>query len=455
MKASTETLRAPFVPGSQWLLGHLPDLRRDALGLMRRAGELGPVTGLRLGPRGSGYLVSHPDGIKRILLDAVDMYSKRTRGFDTLRIFLGNGLLTSEGDFWRRQRRIAQPAFHHREITRFAETMVSAAAQHANGWAMRGHAPFDMFDDMMQLTLQVVGECLFSTDPTDRKSEIGPAITVLIRKFARRATQPIAFPVSWPMPGHAEIREALTTLHGVVDEMIAERRRGGPRARRDLLDMLMATEDADTGERMNDRQVRDEVFTLLVAGHETTASTLAWTFCLLAEHPDVDDRLEREIDKLDGGAPRTADLESLPFVGQVVREALRLYPPAWLLARRAERADVICGVDVPKGSVVYISPYVTHRRPDVFPRPDNFEPDRFQPDGGPTGGFSKYAFLPFGGGPRICIGHGFAMMEAQLLLTVLRQSYRLALAPGAKPRPSPQMTLRARKGIWMTATPRR
>ncbi len=202
---------------------------------------------------------------------------------------------------------------------------------------------------------------------------------------------------------------------------------------------------------MTDRQLRDEVLTLLVAGHETTASTLAWTFFLLLEHPDIDEALGAEIDRLGDKAPTLADLERVPLVGQIVRESLRLFSPAWFIARRAEVDDELCGVRIPARSLVFVSPYATHRRPELFERPDEFNPHRFDPNAGPAGGFSRFAFFPFGGGPRVCIGHGFALMEAQLLLIVLRRRFRLSLVPGTRPQPSPQLTLRARHGIWMTA----
>ena len=443
------------LPGARPFVGHLPDLRRDPLGLVQRCASLGPVTAFDMGPRGQAFLVSHPDGVKRVMLDAQPNYSKQTRGFATLRDVLGRGLLTAEGDYWRKQRRIAQPAFHHKQVERFAAIMTNATAERATQWWSRADsgAAFDVFEEMMQLTLQIVGECLFSTDPTDESSEIGGAIEVILHKFMKRITSPFALPLSWPMPGHAQLRDAIGTLHRIVDDIIADRRKAASSQAVDLLDLLMAVEDETTGERLSDQQLRDEVLTLLVAGHETTASALAWTWSLLSQHPHIDRRLHTALAGLGDHAPRLSDVQTLGFVGQVIREGMRLYPPVWMLARHVEADDELCGVRVPRDSLVFLSPYATHRNPELFSNPELFDPDRFAPNsdpGRPTTEYSKFAYFPFGAGPRICIGSSFALMEAQIILAGLRKQFKLRLARGA-PIPDPQLTLRARGGIWMTA----
>lgn len=443
----------PRLSGGLPLLGHLPHMRRDPLATLARAGRLGDVVRLDFGPRGDAFLVSHPDGIKRVMLDAQPNYTKQTRGFDTLRVFLGNGLLTSEGDFWRRQRRIAQPAFHRGSIDRFARVMVRASGELADVWegrARRGET-FDVADDMMRLTLRIVGECLFSTDPSDESSAIGPQVEVLLEKFISRVFAPALVPLSWPLPGNRRIRDAIRIMHSIVDDIVERRRAAGPSPEGDLLDMLMAAEDAETGERMTPAQLRDEVLTLLLAGHETTAAALGWTWVLLARHPDVDRALEGELRSLAPDASPGDVLRDAPLVSQVVHEALRLYPPAWIIARAVAADDEIGGVPIPGGGMVVVSPYVTHRRADLFDEPDRFRPERFRADAGPAGGFSRYAYLPFGAGPRICIGNSFALMEAQLALATLRRRFRLELAPGARIEPLPMLTLRCRHGVPVRA----
>ena len=430
-------------------------MRRDPLATLVAASRIGNVSRIDLGPRGDAYVVTHPDGVKRVLLENQANYSKRTRGFDSLRLFLGQGLLTSEGDFWRRQRRIAQPAFHHRNLQAFGASMHQAGQSLANHWEAKAATaePFDVARDMMRVTLSIVGRCLFSTDPDAQSSAIGRHLDVMLENFARRISAPVVLPLSWPTTGNRRIRLAIDELHRIVDEIVAQRRSSPQSADRptDLLDLLMAAEDAETGARMNDRQLRDEVLTLLLAGHETTAAALSWTWWLLACHPGVDRRLGEQLAALSDGPIDAEALGRAPLVGRVVHEAMRLYPPAWIVARRAEAADRILGVSIPRDHLVIVTPYATHRRPDLFPDPERFDPDRFDGATGPSATFDRFAYFPFGGGPRICIGNGFALMEAQILLATLRRRFRLELAPGAVVEPLPLLTLRARRGIEVVA----
>ena len=439
----------PKLSGSFPLVGHLPRMRRDPLTTLVAASRIGDVSRIDLGPRGEAYVVTHPNGVKRVLLENQPNYSKRTRGFDSLRLFLGQGLLTSEGDFWRKQRRIAQPAFHHRNLQAFGTIMQQAADSLAGRWEAKAATgeTFDVARDMMQVTLSIVGRCLFSTDPDAQSSAIGRHLDVMLERFIRRITAPMVVPLWWPTPGNRRIRVAIDELHRIVDAIVAQRR-VAPETDRpvDLLDMLMAAEDAETGTRMSDRQLRDEVLTLLLAGHETTAAALGWTWWLLACHPDVDRRLGEQLAALGDGPIDAEALGRAPLVGRVVHEAMRLYPPAWIVARRAEAPDRVLGVAIPRDHLVIVTPYATHRRPDLFRDPERFDPDRFD---GAT--FDRFAYFPFGGGPRICIGNGFALMEAQILLATLRRRFRLELAPGAVVEPMPLLTLRARRGIEVVA----
>jgi cytochrome P450 len=430
-------------------------MRRDPLATLVAASRLGDVARIDMGSRGDAYVVSHPDGVKRVLLENQSNYSKRTRGFETLRLFLGQGLLTAEGDFWRKQRRIAQPAFHHRNLQAFATIMQRAGESRAERWEAKTAAgePFDVASEMMQVTLSIVGRCLFSTDPDAQSSAIGQHLEVMLERFIRRVTSPVVLPLSWPTAGNRRIRFAIRELHRIVDEIVAARRAAPGSGDRptDLLDLLMAAEDADTGARMSDRQLRDEVLTLLLAGHETTAAALGWTWWLLSRHPDVDRRLGEQLAALGDGAIDAEALARAPLVGRVIHEAMRLYPPAWIVARRAEGADRIQDVSIPRDRLVFLSPYATHRRADLFRDPERFDPDRFDGASGPSGTFDRFTYFPFGGGPRICIGNGFALMEAQILLATLRRRFRLVVRPGALVEPMPLLTLRARRGIEVVA----
>jgi cytochrome P450 len=304
---------------------------------------------------------------------------------------------------------------------------------------------------MMRVTLRIVGECLFSTDPSHESSAIGPHVQVLLEKFMTRITAPVAIPLSWPLASSREVKHAIRSLHSVVDTIIAQRHEQGPSEHGDLLDMLMSAQDEETGERMSARQLRDEVLTILVAGHETTAAALAWTWSLLCRHPEIDERLGSELSALGPAPLGLAELERAPYVRQVIQESMRLYPPAWIIGRQCAEADEICGVAIPAGRLVFVSPYASHRRPEVFPDPERFDPDRFRTSDAVSSPFSKYEYFPFGAGPRICIGNGFAMMEAQLVLATLRRRFRLRLASASPVEPLPLLTLRCKGRVHVVA----
>jgi cytochrome P450 len=433
--------------------GPLFQLRRDPLAVLRRAARLGNVVWFRVGPRRI-FLVPHPDAVRRVLVDNYRGYNKRTRGYEVVRLFLGNGLLTSEGDFWRRQRRIAQPAFHRARIEHFGSIMQRAAASMVEEWAeyARRRERFDVCESMMRLTLRIVGECLLSTDPSGESDRVGGALSTLLQSFIKRTTALVTVPRTWPTPHNLRIQHAVKTLDDVVLDIIAERRRAGVSEKGDLLDMLMEARDEDTGERMNDRQLRDEVMTIFLAGHETTANALSWTWYLLAQNPAVEAKLHAELTAVLGRrTPSFADLPALPYTLQVLKESLRLYPPAWVMGRSAEVDDEICGAKIPQGAVIFVSPYVTHRLPEFWPDPERFDPERFSEQR--TSAMHKFAYFPFGGGPRVCIGNTFALMEGQLLLATLAQRFRVRLVSQRKVEPDPQITLRPRHGIKVFVEP--
>lgn len=445
---------APLPPGPRGepLLGSLRALRRNPLTFFpAQVREYGDVVRLRVGPI-HVTLVAHPDHVRHVLQDNARNYNKQTRGFAVVRELLGQGLLTSEGDFWLRQRRLAQPAFHRQRLAGFASTMVKATEDLVT--ALEGRIasgqPFDVAEDLTHLTLRIAGLTLFGTDLGGESRAVGDALG-RVQTFANeRLTQLIPLPRALPFPSHRRFEKDAATLDRVVRSIIERRHREGGE-HHDLLQMLMDARDEDTGERMSDTQLRDEVLTLLLAGHETTASTLAWTVMLLSQHPEVRQQLEAELAQvLAGRAPTVEDLPRLALTRRVVDESLRLYPPAWIFSRAAIQDDVVGGYRIPKGGYVLIVPWVLHRHPKLWRNPEVFDPDRFLPEHERER--PRFTFFPFGGGPRQCIGNQFALMELVLVLATLLQRVRLDLAPGHPLAPAPAITLRPRPGVWVTAS---
>lgn len=444
---SSGARKAPSPPAEN-IVGHLKPLRTDQLNFLLRAREIcGDVARLRIGVL-PAHLLSHPEHVRHVLVDNHRNYDKQTRGFAALRIVLGNGLLTSEGDFWRRQRRIAQPAFHRERIAAFGVSMVRAAEDTARAWelvAKRG-GTIDVAEEMMRLTLRIAGETLLSSDVTSDAAAVGQAVGVLLIGARTRMLQPVEIPLRVPTPSNRRLSAAIQVVESVVLRMIEDRRRMTSGRPNDLLTMLMEARDEETGEGMTDQQLRDEVVTIFLAGHETTANALAWTFYLLSKHPDAARRVGAELhDVLRGRAPEVADLGKLPVTTAVLKESMRLFPPAWMIGRRPIADDVIDGYEIPRDSVVFTSPWVTHRHPAFWTNPEGFELDRFLPER--AADIHRHAYFPFGAGPRICIGQGFAMIEAVLLLATLAQRFRLDLVPGHAVVPQPSITLRPRHGI--------
>lgn len=449
----TSTPPVPPTHLARGVLGSLPHFRRDPLDLLLRSrGDHGDVVRFRMFTR-SLILVAHPLHVRRVLQEHATNYNKQTRGFQVLRTFLREGLLTSEGDHWLRQRRIAQPGFHHDRIVGFGTTMTRATEDLVRRWLRADTNTVDVTADMMRLTLRIVGETLLSADVSQESDRVGRALHVALRAANDAIGQVIAPPAWWPSRRHRALRDALQTLDAVILDIISSRR-GTGRPADDLLSMLMQARDEDTGEGMSDAQLRDEAMTIFLAGHETTAVALGWTWHLLATHPDVRQRLEDEVDAAVGQRrPVVADLQHLSYVEQVVKESLRVYPPAWAISRCAIKDDVIGGFRVPAGSTVLISPYVTHRHPEFWPDPERFDPDRFDPARSVKR--PPFAHFPFGGGPRQCIGNSFAMMELVLVVATIAQRCRLDTPPGGNIiGTQPSITLRPAEPIRMRVSPR-
>jgi cytochrome P450 len=430
-------------------MGMLPAVRRDVLGFFTETARVhGAVARYRLGPLRS-YLVTHPDGVKRVLQDHVTNYTKDHVTYGMIRWIGGNGLITSQGDFWLRQRRLAQPAFHRQRISAMAGMMTRATHELLERWepeASRGQ-PLHVGPEMMGLTLRIVGDALLGGKVAEKTAVVGRSFDVINAQLAHRFRAFNILPPVLPTRADRLFRDSLRRLRGVVRDLITERRKSSE-DRGDLLSMFMHARDEETGARMDDAQLTDEAVTVMVAGHETTASTLSWIWALLHQHPEAEARLHAEVDGvLAGRAPALEDLPHLPYARMVVDEALRLYPPVYVLGRKVLEDDELCGFRIRGGSSVDLSPYATHRLPEFWEEPEQFRPERFTPE--QVARRPRFAYFPFLGGPRQCIGNAFALMEAQLILVCIAQRFRLRMVPGYTPTPEPLITLRPVGGLPM------
>lgn len=443
----------PPGPRGGLLLGSLRRVQREPLNLLLDGfREYGDVVHFRFAAT-HAFLLAHPDHIRHVLHDNHRNYDKQNIDYAMLRRLLGNGLLTSDGEFWKSQRRLIAPIFHRQRVAGFCNLMVNSTQEMLDRWevlALSGE-PFDITSEMTRLTLRIVAKALFSTDVSDAEETIGAALTEVNRQLGEFSLLDLLWMV--PTPRKHRFRAAVRALDAVVNRIIEERRRAHYRAD-DLLTMLLDATDEDTHERMSPSQVRDEVMTLLLAGHETTANALAWTCYLLSQNPGAEDRLRGEVEGVLGDRGANAlDLPALRYTRMVVEESMRLFPPAWAISRNTIAEDEIAGYRIPPGTNILISSFITHRHTAFWDNPERFDPERFLP--GRSESRPHFAYLPFGGGPRICIGNGFAMAEAQLVLATIVQRYRLRLVPNRPVELHPLITLRPRRGIWMTLHPAR
>jgi cytochrome P450 len=441
---------APGPPGLAFL-GNLSEFRRDVLGLLTRSRErYGDVVRFRLGPRVL-HLVAHPDAIRQVLQERAALYDKETRSSGKIRDLTGLGLLTANGEMWRRQRKLVQAGFFPAAVDGFVQDMSAATAAMLERWRPYAGSgrPLDVASEMMRLTYTIVGRTLFSADVTADADEVERAVEGLLAHTYRRLESIESPPLFLPTRGNRRFKEALATLDRVVYRIISARRNGEGGRRPDLLDILLREQDEDTGERMDDPQLRSEVVTLLLAGHETTANTLTWAFYLLARDPGAMERVHEEaLSVLGDRVPEPEDLPSLSYTGRVIRESMRLFPPIWAMERRAIAEDVLGGFRIPAGSTVVISPWVTHRHPSFWDEPESFDPERFTREA--SADRPQLAYLPFGGGPRFCIGSHFGLSEALVITAMVLRHWRLRLVPEHPVVPQPGITLRAREGIWVT-----
>ena len=434
----------PPGPRSRSPLGHGAEFVRDTVGFLRScARDYGDIVTFRTGPQRT-FLLNRPDYIEEVLVTHNHNFIKPF-ALRRMNRFLGMGLLSSDGETWRRQRRLAQPAFHTQRIASYADVIVAFAQRRLTGWA-DGEVR-DLHDEMMQITYEIVGKTLFDADVGDQAADVRDALAMTLEHYQRvLGSFWILLPDGIPTPANLRLRKALRRLDSAIYQVIDERQSGNT-DRGDLLSMLLQAKDTD-GTGLSRRQLRDEVMTLMFAGHDTTALTLTWCWYLLGQHADIETRLHDELGRvLCGRAPTVEDVPELKYTAAIVNEVLRLYPPAWGIAREAVTSCVIGGYRIPKGSIVLMSQAVMHRDARYFDEPDAFRPERWLD--GLAKQLPKYAYFPFGGGQRLCIGYAFALMEATLLVGTIAQRYRFTLAPDHRVEPHAALTLRPRYGMRM------
>ena len=435
--------KLPPSPPRHWFWGHARDYARGPLDFITRAArEYGDVVRLQF-PGLTAYLLSHPEQIEEVLRSSHQDYRKDqiTR---RLSLFLGEGLLTSEGDYWRRQRRLAQPAFQVQQIETYAGMMVESAQRTFLDW-QEGQTR-DVHEDLMQLTLSIVLKALCNVDTNHDQQALSPALTQVMQYFLNPAFSWARLPQWLPVPATRRFQRAVRQLDAFIYPIIRQRRIENEN-KGDLLSRLLLQRD-DDGSQMTDRQLRDELVTLLLAGHETTALTMTYCLYLLSQHPKVEERLVAELDLvLSGRLPAFADLPRLRYADCVLKESMRLYPPAWALGREATEDCQLAGFHVPCGTQIWLGPWVVHRDSRWYDQPLAFRPERWQDDLARR--LPRCAYFPFGDGPRICIGQQFALTEATLLLATIVPRFSLQHAPGHVVQPLPSITLRPKNGLRM------
>jgi cytochrome P450 len=437
----------PDLPPSvvtDWIGGHFRSFRKEPTGFLTRLSKLGDVTYFRLGPQ-PGYFLNHPDLIRDLFVVNNHKFIKG-RALQRAKSLLGEGLLTSEGEFHLRQRRMIQPAFHRQRIAEYARAMVEYGERMSAQW--REGEVRDIDREMMRLTLQIVGKTLFDAEVGDESDEVGNAMTTLVSMFDFLLVPFSEWFEKLPLPQTRRLHQARDTLNSIIYSIINERRTSGE-DKGDLLSMLLLAQDEDNGEAMTNEQVRDEALTLFLAGHETTANALTWTWYLISQNPDAEAKLHNELDDvLAGRTPVFEDLARLPYTESVITESMRLFPPAWAIGRLAKEKHEFRGYSIPPNALVLVSPYVTHRDPRYWTDHELFKPERW---GAQTvkEATQRFIYFPFGGGVRRCIGESFAWTEAILLLATIAQNWKLRLEPEQPIGLRPVITLRPKFGMKM------
>jgi cytochrome P450 len=454
VSATKVPLRPIPGPRGKPIIGSLPDFRRSVIEtLMNGWRQYGDVVEYR-GPL-SVIAITHPDHVQYILRENASNFHHPDFEIKKLRPTFRDGLVTSQGDFWSRQRKMMQPVFHRDLIDGFTAMMADTTAATLDRWDSlpEGGPPIDMRVAMQRLTLNILSKASFTVDWATEAEQIIEAVTIANEHTNRRLLAPIDLPEWAPLPSVRRFVETRKAVDDVVYSLIAERRRDG-RERADLLSLLMSARD-DAGTGMSDKELHDELISLIFAGHETVSVCLTWTWYLLSQDPEVTKRLRDEVDDvLAGRAPTIDDVRAMRYTWQVLQEALRLYPPIWLIPRTPSEDDEIDGYRLRAGTrtMLFLCPYVTHRHPDFYDNPEAFDPDRIAPER--TGNWHRFQYFPFGGGPRKCIGHEFAMLEMTIIVAMVLQRFQLELVPGHPVETIPMVTLRPRYGMPMIVRPR-
>ena len=447
--------RSASGPCFRTVLGFLSAFRRDPLGFLtetwRTHGDAVDIR-FRFPSHWHAFLFFDPDAVRHVLQENHRNYAKGIV-FQKLKRVAGEGLVFSDGDLWRRQRQLIQPTFHRERIAAMIDMMVETTADALARWAHASSGrPVDLAAELSRLTLEIVSKALFGTDLADEKDEFAAAVTAALEYANYITNHFMPPPLFVPTRANRAGRDAIARIDRVVWKVIEQRRREGIE-RYDLLGMLISARDAETNTAMDDKQLRDEVVTFLVAGHETTAVALSWACHLLTQHPDIEQRLHEQIEAGIGPQPPSlADLGAVAYARMVLEEAMRLFPPVWATIREARADDEVGGFAVPAASTLTVSPWVTHRHPRFWDDPERFDPERFTPER--SAERPDFAYFPFGGGPRGCVGRQFAMIEGQIILTMIAQRFRLRSAAGHVVTPYPILTLRPRNGLPMLLEPR-
>lgn len=432
------------------LLGCLPEMASDFLAFMKRLAHTYPDLVEFKMPIGSMALVTSAELCHQILVKEHQRFRKADRDVAIMGAVIGNGLVTNNNHANHKiHRKLVQPGFHFRRIEGYAKTMIEYTDRYLRDWPEQGER--DINDDMFRLTMYIVSKTLFDTNMSvleNQSSSIGQSIAEFQAIADKQFKQVFLMPEWVPTPTNFKIKRIRKGLHDTISKMIESRRdaNGEFETRDDLMSMLLSATYED-GSKMTENQIMDELVTLFVAGHETTTNALTWAFYLLAAHPEIQDNLNKEVDlAMTGQQPEFEDLEALKYTEMVIKEAMRMYPPAWTLNSRQPNEDVeLGGYVIPKDTVIFVAPYANHYNPRYFPNPECFDPERFHPDNEKQ--LPRFAFMPFGGGPRVCIGNSFAMMEAKIVLATLARRYRFELVKGQRIQPQPQITLSNQGGM--------
>ncbi|MEO8029065.1 MAG: cytochrome P450 [Bryobacteraceae bacterium] len=442
MEAVAERNVIPPGPKGVPFFGSIRAFRKDAPRfLIKAAAEFGPVSYFRLANQ-RVFFINDAELVKEILVTNQGSF-KKSRALERAKILLGNGLLTNEGEAHLKQRRLVQPAFHRERLAGYATSMVDLSVRARNRWA--DGSRIEMHAEMMRLTLAIVAETLFRADVETEAAEIGEALSTVLAMFNLLFVPFSEWLEKLPLPAVRRFEKARARLDQTIYKMISERRASGE-DRGDLLSMLLLAQDEGAG--MSDEQVRDEAMTLFLAGHETTANALTWTWYLLSQHPEIEARMHEEIDReLGGRLPTFDDVPRLAYTERVLAEGMRLYPPAWAIGRRAKVDYQLGEYAVPAHSILLMSPYAMHRNPRYWPEPERFDPDRFLPEA--SADRPKFSYFPFGGGARLCIGERFAWMEGVLVLATLGQKWRFRFESNQEVAYQAMITLRTRGGVPM------